>query len=241
MVPHQKIEQTFQTLQLASGLQLGYAQVYLRPLAWAWSFNADLPPVIAPKAVRRYPPAFKDPARWNNEPARLTVDHLHKAKVLQQALETAGPRMVLAARRFGQAQRREETEDAVLDLCIALEAALGDAGHSEMTHKIAMRAAALLVSVEADPLRIKRLVKRLYEWRSALVHGADVTRPIKRFAGNDKSEADALFLANTVTQLVLASMLRQPDIAEGERLDRLMLEALSQKNLPTLPEPLDPT
>jgi len=234
LVPNQEIEQTFQVLQLASGLALGYAQVYLRPLGWAWSFDADLPPVIDPKAVRRYPPAFNDLA-WNLKPRTLTVGHLGEAKDLRAALGAAGSRMVLAARRFGQAQRRDEAEDAVLDLCIALEAALGDAAHSEMTHKIAMRAAALLGSDGADPANIKRLVKRLYDWRSALVHGMDVAKPIKRFAGEGKSAANALGLANALTQLVLASMLRRPDVAEGEDLDRLMLEALVPEEPPGTP------
>jgi hypothetical protein len=225
VVPNQEIEQTFQDLQLASGLPLGYAQIYLRPLGWAWAFRAELPPVINPQAVRRYPSSFNDRA-WNRKPMQLTIDHLEAARELQPAVVTAEPRMALAARRFGQAQRRDEIEDAVLDLCIALEAALGDAARSEMTHKISMRAAVLLASGGADPVRVKLHVKRLYDWRSALVHGADVDKPIKRFGGEGGSAADALSLANTLTRLVLASMLRRTDVVTGSDLDRMMLEAL---------------
>lgn len=225
VVEPSKIDQTFQSLRLASGLPLGYAQVYVRPIGWSWRFDADLPTVIDPQVVRRYPPSFNAYA-WNKPPNVLTVEHLEAAKQLRGALASAPSRMALAARRFGQAQLRDTTEDAVLDLCIALEAALGDSGRAEMTHKVAMRAAALLAPDGPCPARIKRLVKRLYDWRSALVHGDDVRKPIKRFVGEDKSDAEAALLAMVLVQQVLASLLRREDIARGEDLDDLMLRSV---------------
>ncbi len=225
MIEPARIDRMFESLRLATGLQLGYAQIYLRPIGWAWGFDADLPTVIDPAPVRRYPPSFNNYA-WNEPPAKLTAAHLEDSAQMHTALVSAEPRIKLAARRFGKAQLRDNTEDAVLDLCIALEAGLGDSGRSEMTHKVAMRAAALLAPARFPPEDIKRLVRRLYGWRSALVHGDDAERPIRRFIGEGRSEAEAIARAPLLVQRVLSSLLQREDLAQGEDLDDAMLQAL---------------
>jgi hypothetical protein len=227
-IPELEIERAFQALRLATGFELGYAEIYVRPIGWAWNYTAHLPPVIDPTVVRRYPPSFNEFA-WNRAPARLTVEHIHRTEELLAALATGDPRMALAARRFAQAQLREDTEDAVLDLCIALEACLGDKGRSEMTHKIAMRAAALLGSNELDPVQIKARVKALYDWRSAIVHGDAAAKPIRKFAGEGASEDDAARLANILVLEALATFLLHPEIRSADDLDNVMLKSAATR------------
>jgi hypothetical protein len=81
-----------------------------------------------------------------------------------------------ACRRFSYAADRERVDDALVDLIIAAESLfLGDAGSArekgEMRYRLALRAAFYL---ESEPDRRRAtydLVRKLYDLRSAIVHG----------------------------------------------------------------------
>lgn len=173
--------------------------------------------------MRRYPPAYNDGA-WNRPPQTLTVEAIDSAAELLAALGAASPRLELAARRFGQAQLREEEDDAILDACIALEAAFGDSQPTEMTYKVSMRIAGLLTD-NYNAERIRNLVTRLYGWRSKIAHGDDPSKARRKFiAGTELTESHAKNLAVWLAGISLAALLRHPDVGSAAELDRHLLK-----------------
>jgi hypothetical protein len=72
--------------------------------------------------------------------------------------------------------------DQVVDLAIGLEAALGDADKTEIGLRLRTRAANILATGADPPDAIYRDVKTLYELRSAIVHGGNLSEKIVKKA-----------------------------------------------------------
>jgi hypothetical protein len=85
-----------------------------------------------------------------------------------------------------------------------MEALLSDS-NEEMTHKLAMRIAALstLDSIKSDPTQIMKEVKDVYRFRSAVVHG-DLKNIEKRrkVVIDGKSISTAVLALNTLAMLL---------------------------------------
>ena len=222
--PLERIESVFQALRIATAAQIGYAQIFMRPLDWIWHYSADLPPIIQGSIARRYPPAFDDYG-WLQEAEVVSAEEIERAGIVLAYLRKAGKRQSLAARRFSSAALRSEEDDSILDLCIALEAALGDRQRGEMTYKLSLRSAAALSLEEepaTSPAEVMRKVKRLYDWRSAVVHGDDEEKPRRRFVGDDNS-SEALPAAFSLLRRVLMQLVLKPELADAEKIDTAVL------------------
>src|SRR5260370_42543411 len=88
---------------------------------------------------------------------------------------TGGRRLELVIKRLNSCYMREEQEDAILDATIGLEILLSDGDTQEVTHKLALRLAALSTLVpgcEQQAATVFRNVKKaIYAFRSAVVPG----------------------------------------------------------------------
>lgn len=237
--PLERIEQVFEALRMATSAPVGHAQIFMRPLGWAWDYEADLAPIIQGSIARRYPPDFDDYG-WLREPQVVSEEELSDASLALGQLKSASKRRRLASRRLSSAALRHEEDDAVLDLCIALEAALGDRQRSEMTYKLSMRSAAVLSLEEgasAEQSEVLRQVKALYNWRSAIVHGDDVGKTKQKFVG-ERDEADALEIAASLLRDLLMTLVRHPELGDGEQIDTsILLEGTSYEAEKERPAP----
>ncbi len=79
-----------------------------------------------------------------------------------------GPLQV-AFRRFNQSYARRQSDDKIIDMCIALESSLLTGQKDEIKSTFAKRAATLLAQVR-DPLDAYSFFRFLYDLRSAIVH-----------------------------------------------------------------------
>jgi hypothetical protein len=227
--PLDRIELAFEALRIATSATIGYAQIYIRPVGWAWDYKADLPPVIQGSFARRYPPTFDDYG-WLRGPEIVTETEITGMSTTLLELEKAGDALRLASRRFSNAALRADEDDAVLDLCIALEAALGDRQRNEMTYKLSLRSAAVLgldASEGYDAATILQRVKRLYDWRSAVVHGDDVSRARRKFVGEGDG-ATGLEVATSLVRAVLRKLVSHPELRSAEGIDTTVLLARPQ-------------
>ena len=77
--------------------------------------------------------------------------------------------MQVSLRRFNQAYGRENAEDRIIDLTIALESCLLKGADDELTYRLSLRGAALLGNV-ADPHETQSLLATMYGLRSKIVH-----------------------------------------------------------------------
>lgn len=221
--PVEKIEQAFEALRIAASAPMGYAQIYMRPIGWAWHYSADLPPVIQGSIARRYPPSFDDYG-WLRQPESVTRAEVNDAAATFAELSAAGKSLQLASRRFSSAALRADEEDAILDLCIAIEAALGDEDHSQMNYKLSLRTAAILTvqgGRHDDALAVMKHVKDLYNWRSAIVHGRNVKKARRKFLGDEK--VSGLDAATTLVRSVLRQLVFRNDLRKGDAIDAKLL------------------
>jgi hypothetical protein len=83
-----------QALRILTDIDVGYAQVLLRPLGWADRWDHDLPPVTTVRTVRRYPEWFDDYA-WLREPKAIGP------VVLEALPDTVAALRAASARGFG--------------------------------------------------------------------------------------------------------------------------------------------
>ncbi|MDO9069183.1 MAG: HEPN domain-containing protein, partial [Deltaproteobacteria bacterium] len=89
---------------------------------------------------------------------------LQLSKDLRNKVEVAASRLIMARNRVSPANK-------ALDGCICLEALLTDNQKTELTYKLALRAA-LLVGVDVDDRReIRKKLQDFYDLRSRAVHG----------------------------------------------------------------------
>jgi hypothetical protein len=141
---------------------------------------------------------------------------------------TSGSRLRLAIKRLNSCYMREEEEDAILDATIGLEILLSDGDTQEVTHKLALRLAALstlVLGYEYQAATIFRNVKRtIYPYRSAVVHGnesrASKTREIRTEAGE---AIPAVKLAIEYLGMTIRAVAAHPEYLDLALIDEKLL------------------
>ena len=86
-------------------------------------------------------------------------------------LEGLDRRVKRGLSRFSSSYERRELEDRLIDLVIALEALFNDSESDSVSFKIAIRCAGWLYPPGEQRFSLFRFIKRVYEFRSAAVHG----------------------------------------------------------------------
>lgn len=222
------IERFFTALRICAGLYTGFAQIRIRPLGWSAGWVAALPPVIKGATGRRYPPWFDNWGWLRTPPPAVTKDQLADAAEVDTQLGSAPAQLALAGRRLSAAMLREQEDDAIIDLCIGLEAALGDQSRTEITHKLTLRTAAVLAAATgAEPVEVFGHVKGVYDYRSAVVHG---TKPEKKreLATSDGANRLAVDAAEDFLRGVLRALLARPEWRKPRTVDdELVVSALA--------------
>jgi hypothetical protein len=226
LYPQERVDAAFSALRIATGLRTGYAQLSIRPVGWALRWKAHLPPTGGAALVRRYPPAFDDWGWLQDPPPPISVAQAREVGELEALLTAAPSNLQLGARRYLGAGLREVEEDAVVDLCIGLDATLGDGSPPETTHKLALRAAAVLAAEGDDPAAVFRDIGAIYRHRAAIVHGAAPEKEgvIRR---EDGAELIAAEVASDYLRRIIRALLRNPDWRAPSFIDsRLLLRPL---------------
>lgn len=182
------INSLFGLLKAATGNATGYAQVVLHPVMWAPRYRAHLPVVLS-ETMRAYPVSF-DRGVWVQQPEIVLSNHLDSVSGILKAKNVFNHKKIgLALSRLNSCLLRENKEDQILDACIGLEALFGDNDKQEMTHKLALRIAAITHLFDRGEYLKKdifRAVKTIYGYRSAVAHGgsSDSKNQFVTVAGN---------------------------------------------------------
>ena len=231
-LPTADVDLLFACLRIAAHAETGYAQLLFIPTNWSYSFNAVFNSVRRVDR-KRYPRSF-DNGVWASEslPA-LTADQLRLSSELfarLSSLERTGTRMGLAIRRLNQAFLRDDEHDSILDVTIGMEALLSD-GSEEITHKLALRLAALLKFAQIGKIPAHQLFKEakaIYKFRSAVIHG-DINAVEKRahITRHDQEKVSTVFVALEHFRNLLCAIAFNADFLKVELIDtRLLLGCL---------------
>lgn len=226
--PTAEIDRFFDALRVVTGLDTGYAQLYIAPQGWAQHFKLNLPTIMPGASARRYPPKF-DYYGWLGEKESVSAPQLAEVADLYGELGKRD-RLALAARRLSTGMLRETSDDAILDLLIGLEAALSDEkSKTEVTHKLALRSAAVLAgSSDFVPADVFTRIKKLYEYRSAVVHGNAKGIVKLKTIEIDGARVASTDLAAYYLREVIRVLARRKDLTNARAIDeKLILAALN--------------
>lgn len=225
--PIEAINNFFASLRIMTGHATGYAQVLMRPVQWSKTFVADLPSIEG-TSIRAYPPRFEH-YYWNVKEIPI-IDHDEAANsicLFDEINKITENSIHVAIRRLNLCFLRETEEDSVLDATIGLEALLSDDDKQEMTHKLAMRIAALTKVSDKfphTPIDAYKYVKSIYAYRSAVVHGSTKSDKKRVIQFVDRPAKEASTLALEYLRLVLEILIIHPKFRKPADVDKFLLE-----------------
>jgi len=125
----------------------------------------------------------------------------------------------LALRAFNRSIASARGQDGIVDLAVVLEALFSD-GTTELTHKVAMRAALLIGYPPSRATKVFETVRAFYALRSAIVHAnpgnveAQAIEVFRSWRGRSKAlprrdlrETNAMFIGAEVVAAILRACL----------------------------------
>jgi hypothetical protein len=210
----------------------------MRPIGWVHEYVADLP-LVEGTSVREYKlplsafwRAYTAPDSDELKPAPLspllTIETSEKTgRTFTQLLSLNNDRVALASKRLNFCMLRIKEEDAILDAIIAMEAILSDESTTEVIHKLASRMAALTQLAGANnmqPVEVFHEVKKIYDYRSGVVHGnkkkVEKNRELTRHSG---SKIRSLQAAIEYLRLALTILIDNPEYLSATKIDEELL------------------
>lgn len=216
-----------EALSIASGLDVGYAQICVRPNGWADdTWQLALPAISNLSTVSKYPRRLNERG-WLEPHDPITADALEQLPATFAALKSTDRRAQLASRRLAQTSRRERADDALIDACIGIEALLGQQ-HSELVHRMGLRAATALSAVGWKPAIAYEALKKVYDYRSTIVHGGE---PRKGTVAIDGKEYSARHTAVHLLRELLKAHVSSVPPWSPESLDGDLHVALAERKV----------
>jgi len=219
------IDKFFAALRAVTGVSTGYSQLVIVPEGWGHAWKAYLRPVSV-VSTRAYPDHFEK-FGWLKDTVPVEALAAEEIGWLFSKLRTAKEhKLAIATRRLNTAYLRRDDSDSILDLAIGLESLLVGDSNSEITHKLALRVAALSALdswPEGSPVEIFGFVKKIYAYRSAVVHGTgDAEKKRVILAGKEKKH-DAVELGLALLRHTLTSLAKHPEFLVPSALDERLL------------------
>ncbi|UQZ56518.1 hypothetical protein C2H96_19510 [Bacillus subtilis] len=213
-------------IRIALNLETGYTQLIARPDEWCDSYKANLTPIYG-TLVRAYPSKF-DKYYWlsPNIPTIKQEQMQHIGEMFCKIQSEPSQKLKIANQRLKYCYLRDNEQDAVIDAMIALETLLTDDEKTELNHRISLRMAVLLPlskEITHAPIEIFKTVKKIYDYRSAIVHGnpkADNKREI-RLEGT--SPVPVIEKAIEYLRLVISIMIENPQYLKASKIDEELL------------------
>jgi hypothetical protein len=218
-------EKFFTILKIVTDVSSGYAQFLIHPKNWVDFYDADLPHLTG-AATKNYPTFFDD-YYWNQSQfpkiTQLQVEEI--AEVYGLAVNSTQNKLEFALKRFYKSIMRESEEDVIIDLIIALEMLLSDSEKGEITHKLSLRLATLLSRYGKgfDPLKVFALMKKIYGYRSSVVHGSHDINKKREIKLEENMVIPLVNLAKDYLREILKIIIREPQYLRSSEIDNLLL------------------
>lgn len=228
--PIDKINLFLAALRIITGVETGYAQLLAVPQGWAHGWRAWLP-AMEGTSCRAYPPDFDD-YRWLRAVETVEPEALSEIAIVFAALETVRENKIrIAVKRLNRCYARDDEEDTVLDAVVGLEALLADDAREGIAHRLALRLGALAtVSPRSDlsPKEVFESVKRIYDYRSRLVHGGDKAQSRREIELPGGRREPAASLAVRYLRRAIQILLQYPEYRDAKAIDMRLLGGLDE-------------
>jgi hypothetical protein len=220
------IDAFFTAIRIVTGHPTGYAQLLLEPIGWAHAYKAQLPPLEGTSA-RRYPAEFEN-LYWHRRVPTVTREEAVKiGETFTKLRNTLGVNQLrIASRRLNLCYLREDEEDAILDATIGLESLLVGGERNEITHKLALRMAALSTLDASSPrgaVEVFGDIKEIYKFRSAVAHGSSKSSQKREIAIREGEAIPIVTAAINYLRMALSILLNHPEYRDPARIDEVLL------------------
>ena len=225
--PYDQIDRVIQAISILVPEPTGYDQVCFIPDGWSHGYRRMLPEVTHSFSAERYD---RQVSRGKFSPTEtLSSEQGIQVAEFYKALETAHPQVSLAARRLQLASLREDELDEIVDLCVGIEALLGGTTAGDTTYKLAIRGAAVLLRAKFQSSEtVAQLIKKVYSYRSNIVHG-QVKYDKKRIVSFNGKQFLATDIAEILLREILAVMLHEPDLISKIDNDQVIFDLLDNR------------
>lgn len=220
-----QIERFFAALRAETSAETGYSQIVIIPIGWADSWQAHLPHVDV-VTVRAYPDYFEKHS-WLQTPPTIDENTCKNvAEIFNVLINPPDNRLVLAARRLNAAVLRTNEEDSILDVTMGLETLLTSDTRTEITYKLAMRAAALSTIEEFEglsPKNVFKYCKRVYDYRSEVIHGSKKAKKKRIIKLGEEKEISVVRLGVDILRCAIKALSHHVEYLNPEKLDKLLI------------------
>lgn len=222
-----QVDKALAAIRIVTDADCGYGQVVTRPIGWSGKWKADLPHMYV-VGTRSYPTHLEEYG-WLRPPHVITRPEAKRIAAVYQRIDSNQSNQVqLAVRRLNAAYLKQSEEDAILDITMGLEALLTpDSRSGEVTHKLATRLAALSAKKRFRDFRAEevfRSCKKVYDYRSAVVHGSTDLAKKREVALQGREPEDTFLLARNLLRYALEVMTEHPTLIDAAALDALLCE-----------------
>lgn len=224
--PLDHIDNFFAALRIVTNFSTGYAQVLMRPRGWTHHYKTHLPPLEG-TSIKAYPSSFEN-YYWLNKDIPIVNEEIAQevGAIFLRLLDIIENSVHIAARRLNLCFLRDDDIDSILDATIGLEALLSDDNRQEMTHKLAMRVGALIKlakSPQKSPYEVFQDVKKIYGYRSAVVHGSTDAHKRREIVSSDNRRIPVTPLAVDYLRMALHALIEYPQYRQPAKIDEELL------------------
>lgn len=229
--PTEVIDDFFNCFRILFGYETGYAQLISRPIDWCESYQGTLRPLYG-TLIRAYPARFDNYYWLAPELPTVTEDQIAQVgEIFQKFQSEPNQKIKIANQRLKYCYLRDNEQDAIIDAMIALETLLSDGERSELNHKLALRMAAILSlseEITQSPHEIFSSVKKIYDYRSAIVHGNPKAENKREIKLEGTTPIPAVEKAIEFLRVAITVIVENPQYLKASKIDEdLILKSLN--------------
>ncbi|EPY2271874.1 hypothetical protein ACXAUS_000672 [Clostridium sporogenes] len=191
--PLHMIDIIMAAIRIITGYTIGYEQILTYPIDWIDGFCADLIPLygskghfVNPKEIEKFWMHLSI-SKVNCEQA----EHIQTlySSIIECDKDAKKGNLLFALKRFNRCMLRNENDDMAIDATIGLEALLSGGTKGEITYTISNRMPIVFSHENSDiylPTNCRSIMKKIYNYRSKIVHGGGIKDKDKYYELNGR-------------------------------------------------------
>lgn len=232
--PLDEIDCILAIIRIVTGYTCGYEQLLTQPLGWLDSTFEDLQPLYGAKSH------FINPRETEKHWMQLNVSFVNTSQIkiirdLYSSLNTIknaekNDKLLFSLKRLNRCMLRNDNDDMAIDATIGLESLLAGGTMGEITYTISNRIP-IVFSIEQDtrysPNECRNLMKKIYGYRSGVVHGRKLKDSEKYYEVQGKKTEIEQIAVDFLRQALLF-ILKNPAFLDVKKFDEYIDEAVTR-------------
>lgn len=192
--PVKDIDIIMAVIRIVTGYSVGYEQILSRPIGWIDEHFADLTPLYGAKThfvnAREYEKMWLQlPVGYIDTNQTQTIQKLY-SNICSFEENKSNKNLFFALKRLNRCMLRDEEDDMAIDATIGLESLLSGGTKGEITYTISNRIPVVFKHEHSDiykPNECRAIMKKIYNYRSVMVHGGTLKPKDEYYTINGKN------------------------------------------------------